>query len=631
MKNRVFVLFVFLSFGMFSQERMSLENLDDFKDQAGNWQIVGAVTMDRNIDVHNKPKHDNKTGSKKKKRKKKKEKSIEEPKAVTYSSGTGILLNLNDKEKKDALITNWEHGDIKLDLEVMLPKGSNSGIFLQGRYELQLLDSWGEKNPKYSDIGGIYRNWEEDPELVLKGVPPSSNASKAPGLWQKLNIHFQAPRFDKSGNKIANAKFVSVKLNGVQIHNNVEVPLYTGGQISKIEVPKGPLMIQGDHGPVAIRNIDYQLLSESNVELSSLSYKTFKGAFKGLEEIENEEVVLSGEADELDINVVGEEDNYGLIYSGVLQIPVEDKYSFNFSYTGGLRVTIDDKIFVENNSSSADGSLKKSIPLSKGEHTIQLINIKSAGWRAPKLGMSVKTTSTNPIEFNTYDSNPPSVNSVTPIFVDPESNPRMLRAFVAFNGNGKRLSHTIGVGTPEKVNFVYDLASANLVGVWRGDFVDATPMWHNRGDGSFKARGAVQWTFLNQSIAELENEKSPFPETGTAPDFVSKGYSMNESTGLPIFKHVYKGVEIENSIELDKSNVYLIRQINFSKSGLTNWYFKLASGKVKKMPDGTYAIGDQEYYVNILSGQTPIVREIDGETELVLPVDGTSIKYELIW
>ncbi len=631
MRIKLIVLFVFLSFGMFAQEQLSFENLDNFKSQAGNWQIVGTVTMDRNIDVHHKPKVEDDSKSKKRKKKKKKEKIVEEPKAVTFTAGTGILLNLNDKEKKDALITNWEHGDIKLELEVMLPKGSNSGIYLQGRYELQLLDSWGVKNPKYSDIGGIYRNWEKDPELMLKGVPPSSNPSKAPGLWQKLSIHFQAPRFDESGNKIANAKFVSVILNGVQIHNNVEVPLYTGGQISKIEVPKGPIMIQGDHGPVAIRNFKYQLLSESNIELSSLSFQTFNGAFKGLEELANQEVVLSGKTDKLDIGVTGEEDNYGLIYSGILNIPEEDRYSFNFGYTGGLRVIIDDEILIEKNSSDAQGSLRKSINLSKGEHTFQLINIKSAGWRAPKLGMTIKTTSTNPKTFHTYDSYPPNVGSVSSIFVDAASEPRMLRAFVSFNGNGKRLSHTIGVGTPEGVNFVYDLSSANLIGMWRGDFVDATPMWHKRGDGSFKPRGAVQWMFLNQSVAALENENSPFPESGTSPDFITKGYAIDKESKLPVFKHVYKGVEIENKITTDQSNTYLIHQISFSKSGLINWYFKVAEGKVKKMPDGSYVIGDQEYYIKILSGQTPIIREVDGKTELVLRVDNSNIKYEIIW
>jgi hypothetical protein len=157
--------------------------------------------------------------------------------------------------RKTTSLSNQEHGDLELELEVMLPRGSNSGIYLQGRYEVQLLDSWGVKNPKFGDIGGIYRNWENEKGKIYMGKAPLSNPAKAPGLWQKFKISFRAPRFDAAGNKIENARFVYVDLNGVRIHDNVEVPLPTGGPIENNEKPTGPLMIQGDHGPVAIRNI----------------------------------------------------------------------------------------------------------------------------------------------------------------------------------------------------------------------------------------------------------------------------------------------------------------------------------------------------------------------------------------
>jgi len=279
-----------------AQEQLSLQNLDDFEDQAGNWILVEDVVMDRNIDIHQQSENPTKTKSKRKKRRK----NIPEPlKPVIFTPGTGILININDGDKKDALVTKWEHGDVKLELDVMIPKGSNSGIYLQGRYEVQLFDSWGVKNPKYSDIGGIYRNWEEGPGNIFRGVSPSTNAAKAPGLWQNLKIHFQAPRFNTSGQKIANAKFVSVELNGVRIHTNVEVPLPTGGPISKQETANGPLVIQGNHGSVAFRNIQYQLLKESTIEMSLLTFKTYKGAFKGLEELEKETVATEGNSKQI--------------------------------------------------------------------------------------------------------------------------------------------------------------------------------------------------------------------------------------------------------------------------------------------------------------------------------------------
>lgn len=626
MKNFLIALFVLFAIHANAQVQEALVDMSSFQPQAGNWQIVGSIEMDRNIDVREIQKSDTS-----KKRRKKKKKETTQPKAISFSTGTGILLNNPNEKQKDALLTKWEHGDIKLDLEVMIPKGSNSGIYLQGRYELQLLDSWGVRNPKFSDIGGIYRNWEKNPEVMFRGIAPTSNPSKAPGLWQKLHIHFQAPKFDENGNKIANAKFVSVVLNGVTIHSNVEVPLYTGGQISKQETTSGPLMIQGDHGPVAFRNIKYQLLKDASISMNNLSYTAFQGNFKGLEDLENAKPTSQGKTPKINVLKTGEEDNYGIVYQGDINIEEEEDYNFEIGYTGGIAFELDGKEWIKINSPDAQGDANKKIHLTKGSHHFKLTNIKSAGWRAPRLGMTISTSATNPVKFHSYDSYPPNISEVSPIYVHAENTPRMLRAFVDFNGNGKRLSHTIGVGTPNGLNYVYDLSSANMIGAWRGDFVDATPMWHSRGNGSFKPKGAVQWTFLNQAIAQLKDQKEAFPEKGALPDFEPNGYTIDTKTGLPIFKHSYKGVRIENKIIPSMDGNSWLQEVSFSEKNLDNWYLKLASGNVKKMQNGSYVIGDFEYYINMLSGQTPMVREVNGQTELVLPLDGNQVKYEVIW
>ncbi|MEM7392981.1 MAG: family 16 glycoside hydrolase, partial [Verrucomicrobiota bacterium] len=73
--------------------------------------------------------------------------------------------------------------------------------------------------------------------------------------WQKYVIDFQAPEFDDSGKKVANAKFIKVTLNGHTLHENVEMKGPTPAGVTGREAAKGPLMFQGDHGPVAYRNI----------------------------------------------------------------------------------------------------------------------------------------------------------------------------------------------------------------------------------------------------------------------------------------------------------------------------------------------------------------------------------------
>jgi hypothetical protein len=141
------------------------------------------------------------------------------------------------------IYTEQSFGDCRIECEVMVPKGSNSGIYLMGRYEIQVLDSFGVKKPGMGDMGAIY-----------SVAVPMLNASKKAGEWQTYVIDFIAPRFDGK-KKTANAKFVKVVLNDQVIHDNVEVTKgATGGALGG-EVPEGPLMFQGDHGPVAFRNI----------------------------------------------------------------------------------------------------------------------------------------------------------------------------------------------------------------------------------------------------------------------------------------------------------------------------------------------------------------------------------------
>jgi len=624
MKYALQVCCLFLSLHLFAQTKLSLENLDIFKPQAGNWQIIGDVIMNRNVDIHGKSQD---PGTKQKKKKK------YEPtnQAVSFTPGTGILLNINDEEKKSHLITKWEHGDIELSLEVMLPKGSNSGIYLQGRYEVQLFDSWGVKQPTYGDMGGIYRNWETEPGMIFKGVPPASNPAKAPGLWQSLNILFKAPEFDEEGNKIKDAKFVYVDLNGIRIHSNVVVPLPTGGPIEKNEVEKGPLMIQGDHGPVAFRNIKYRLLKEPDITLMDLHYQTFKGDFDTPAGFLANETIKSGTADRIDIGVVQARDEYAVIYTGKVAVPESGKYTFLVGYTGGMKLIINDQTVLEQTSKSGRGEEENTISLPEGTHSLKLYNYKAAGWRSPKLGLFIKGENTFYKRFHNYSSYPETTNIISSIYVDAKSKPRLLRAFVHYRGEGPKLSHTMGVGDPDHINYILDLNTANVVCVWRGDFADATPMWHDRGNGTFKPRGAVLWTFLNQQLAELPDQNSEFPEMREKNSFIPMGYTMDQKTGLPIFKHVYKGVRVESKIFPDPEKKYFIRDFSFSQKGLSKWYLKIAEGQTRKMPDGSYAINDQQYYINLLTDQSPIIREVDGKKEMILPVDGSNVRYEIIW
>lgn len=171
-----------------------------------------------------------------------------------------VLVNSNARVKKlPYLLTKESYGDVDVMLEFMIPKGSNTGVYLMGRYEVQIIDSYGKAEVSFRDIGGIYEEWDKGgieigDRSLFPGKAPRINAAKAPGEWQRLEIRFRAPRFDGSGKKVQDARFLFVYLNGELVQEEVSVPGPTVSNPLTGEAARGPIAIQGDHGPVAIRS-----------------------------------------------------------------------------------------------------------------------------------------------------------------------------------------------------------------------------------------------------------------------------------------------------------------------------------------------------------------------------------------
>ena len=176
--------------------------------------------------------------------------AIKEPGDRILNSLTGRTVNL---------VTEQKFGDIELYVEFMLAKGSNSGVYLHGLYEIQVFDSFGSTHEMTSsDGGGVYHKWIDN--KGVGGSAPKLNASRAPGEWQSYHIWFRAPRFDAAGKKTENGKFIHVLHNGIVVQHNVDVDGPTRASMSIPEAAMNPIMLQGDHGPVAFRNIYYRPL-----------------------------------------------------------------------------------------------------------------------------------------------------------------------------------------------------------------------------------------------------------------------------------------------------------------------------------------------------------------------------------
>lgn len=173
-------------------------------------------------------------------------------------AGKGLIVNRPGVGAKSDLFTEWEHGDLELEGEFLLPKGSNSGIYFMGRYEIQLFDSSGVRNPGVRDLGALYERWDASRgkgHEGFDGVPPRANAARAPGLWQHIRVLFRAPRFDAQGRKVEDARFLSVEVNGYPVQIDTVATGPTRSSHYDSEAPLGPLMIQGSHGAVAFRGL----------------------------------------------------------------------------------------------------------------------------------------------------------------------------------------------------------------------------------------------------------------------------------------------------------------------------------------------------------------------------------------
>ncbi|MCF6404787.1 DUF1080 domain-containing protein [Chitinophaga filiformis] len=421
---------------------------------------------------------------------------LDNPHVLDAVAGTGVLFNMPDKKRpgKD-LFSTEEYGDVDIELDYMMAPGSNSGIYLQGRYEIQLLDSWNTKVPKAGGNGGIYERWDDSRPEGQKGYDghaPRVNASRAPGLWQHMKISFQAPRFDASGKKTANARMLLVELNGVTIHENVELMGPTRGSIGGgDEKATGPLRFQGDHGAVAFRNI-------------------------------------------------------------TINKPGQDR-------TGNENNRMTDPILVD----------------------------------AP-------------------------VNTILRSFMDVKNN--------------KRVVHAVSVGSPEKVHYTYDLDKGMVAQVWRGEFLDATPMWHERGNGCSRPRGTVQ--LLGEpffTLSKLSSPQAAWTTDTTGTGYRPKGYVLDEND-LPTFRYQVYGAAVSDVVRVLPEGHGIRRELTVA-TPVEGLYAKLAEGSTIETPSkDLYVIDGKSYYLQVddAGGEKPVIREAGATKELIVPVHG-KLSYSILF
>ncbi len=586
-------------------ERVSLDSLAAFRPVTANWQLAGGLGGD--------PRHD---------------------KTLAATPGTGVLVNNPGASGDAPLVTAWEHGDMDLDLDFLLPAGSNSGVYLQGRYEVQLRDSTGVKVPTFADCGGIFQRW--DPKRGagqehFDGIAPKANASCAPGLWQHLHIEFRAPRFDAKGAKVANARFVKVVLNGFLIHDNVEATGPTQAALFPDEKPTGPLMIQADQGSVALRNLAVKHYGAAVPGLKNLAEKYYSGAQYDLDHYADakptREAALEHPADAVTLA----DDRGVALVTGSFEAPVAGDYQFRPEIAGPVRLSIDGQVVVY----PGVGSLQAgTTTLTAGAHALQLEYQHQGSWAVRGGGLRLWVEGPGIVEQQLLPVERKAPPRPRTIPVEATDRVKLQRTFVPLP-HSRRL-YACFVGSPVGVHYAYDLEAAAVIGVWRGGFFDGRDLWHERAEDQEAHPAGPGFTIEGRPLLfQFGDHDVRWPDR-PPPTSASTGYRL-EANGQPVFLYSFSGVKAEDRIAALADGSGLTRTLKFDgKPREKEMWALLAEGSAITPQAGGYIVGDREYYLDWPkdSPVRPLLRREGDRVQLLVKVPVSGVReftYNLVW
>ena len=607
----------------FAPRTMALTTLNSFRPAGPNWKVAGGATASRTRAL-----------------------------ALAALPGTGTVVNSPAPGASGPLFTGWEHGDLDLSFDVMLPMGARSAVYLMGRYAVLLADSWATHAPTSTSLGAIARPMRDTRAADLSGfdgTPPRQLASRAPGLWQHVEIVFRAPRFSGS-RKTANALFAKVTVNGVVVHASVEAPGPSDGAAFSDERATGPLMFPGDHGPLALRNIQYKPYSGS-VVLSGIRYRAFEGDTIDASYVATHAPIREGNAAAVAEDLGGAADRFARAYEGTMTVPTAGVYQFqldipwigNDSATrgprvGGATLTIDGSPVVVHagaqRRTTADAMLKA------GAHSFALSYYKNrAGMNRRDIALWVEGPGVERQALHDETGANGGGTPANPIIVEPQLVPVLVRSFLRY-GTTKRVV-AVSVADPQGVHYSYDLAQGTLLSAWRGPFLETTQMWHERGEDQLaEPLGSALTLPGSPSLAFLDGANAVWPDSVDERQFRRDGYALDAS-GHPTFLSHLRDITVEDAVRPADQGLSLRRTLHLraATAAMTpaGLYLQLAQGEhITRDADGAYVVGDRGYYVTVPGGQTAaVVRRLNGHDELLVPVrfnrGVADVAYTIVW
>src|SRR5690554_285282 len=239
-------------------------------------------------------------------------------------------------------------------------------------------------------------------------------------------------------------------------------------------------------------------------------------------------------------------------------------------------------------------------------------------WVEPGLGLAIAGPGIR--EFQVTNSNSVQRNEADPILVDPKEKP-LLRSFMDVPNYG-RVTHAVSIGSESGVHFTYDLDHGSLFQVWRGEFLNATPMWNNRGDGSSRPLGSViRLGSPAIPVAQLASSDQVWPTDTVGTAYKSLGYRVHANNDIT-FMYQTNGATIHDEVVILENGQGIKRQIKI-QDGQANTYFLLAKGdSIEELNAGAYLIDDKVYYLKLEEGTNSkaLIRKGAEQQELIIPV-----------
>jgi hypothetical protein len=310
-------------------------------------------------------------------------------------------------------------------------------------------------------------------------------------------------------------------------------------------------------------------------------------------------------------------------YTGNIAVKEPGEYSFNLAIPGGRGI-----LRINNQLLNQGGFRQRATTnLQAGEFPFELLYAKNQDWTNRSLSMAISGPGVR--EYTLGDVVATGGNA-DPIFVNAPVN-TVLRSFMDIPG-GTRVVHAVSVGSPDKVHYTYDMDKGAIIQAWRGDFLDATPMWYSRGDGSSRPVGAVQH-FGKPSfvLAKLPSADAQWVNDSTVTDYLPKGYKLDKAD-VPTFRFMLGGTMVEDAIRVLNNGEGLSRELTLQNSTGTH-YARLAEGStIEDAGNGLYVVDDKSYYIRIddAAGAKPMLRDAAGKKSLIVPVQ-QKLRYSILF